>query len=163
MWWKCLSADFYFAEAGGVGGGAGHAAGGVVHDDGAVGGDGDEAAVVGIEGFVKHFVHGVFQRLLEIGHAGGNVEADSVANVLLAEAGAADGAGRVVGIRPGSDNRRIPHAAVLFVRAAAGGGARGEVAVRIERDAADCAVVEVGGADVGLSAPSPVLSSASPC
>ena len=97
----------------------------------------------GSKRLVQDVVNGVLQRLLEIGHAGGNVVGDGVADELLADAGAADGAGGVVGIGARADDRRIADAAVFLVRPAAGRSAGGQVAVRVEGHAADGAVVRI--------------------
>src|SRR4051794_32472176 len=142
-----LSPDLDFPPAGGVGGCAGHAGGGVVHDDRAVRAEGDEAAVVGLERFVKDVVNGGGQRLFQVGEAGGDVVGHGVADELLADAGAAYGAGRVVGVSPRADDWRVADAAIFFVRDAAGGGAGGQVARAIEGDAADGAVMGFVGSD----------------
>ncbi len=66
---------------------------------------------------------------------------DGVADVFLTGAGAGDGAGAVIGVGAGADDGRVSDAAKLFAGEAAGGGAGGDVALGIERHAADGAKV----------------------
>src|SRR5947208_175178 len=66
-------------------------------------------------------------------------------------AGGRDATGRVVGIGPRADDRRIADAPVPLVRHATGRGTRGDVAVAVDGDRADGPERTVGGRDVVIS------------
>ena len=117
----------------------------VLKDDGDVAAvrDGDDAAVA----FAECSVHDGFGRLLDglAGelHAGGNRVGDGVADELFAGAGARDGARAVVGVGAGADDRGVADAAPALGGEAARGRRGGEVAVAVEGDGADRAVLAV--------------------
>jgi hypothetical protein len=69
------------------------------------------------------------QRVAAVGHASADVARHDTADVELAPAGAGDRA-LVGGVGAGADDRRVADAAELLVGHAAGGGARGDVALR---------------------------------
>ena len=65
-----------------------------------------------------------------------------VSDKQLADACAADGAGRVVGIGSGSDDRSVADSTVLLTEQAAGAGRCGEISVGIHRHASDGSKIE---------------------
>ena len=83
---------------------------------------------------------GLFERLVAIADAGGDIGGGIGADEIFAEAGAADGAA-LVGPGAGADDRRVADAAGSLGEDAAGGSGGGEVAVLVERDSADRAHV----------------------
>src|SRR5262249_46452885 len=76
-----------------------------------------------------------------------NKEAAADADYLLADAGGARGAGTVVDIEAGADERRIADAARKLVRQARGSTDAAEVALLVEGKNGDGVVVGFGGGD----------------
>ena len=119
-----------------------HALGVERERDAAVGAQRDRAAVAAGRGnvAVDHAVGGAGQRLPGQAHARADLVRGGGAYVELAPAGTRYRAARI-GPGAGADDRRIADAAVALVGHAAGGGAGGQLALRIQRQRADRAEV----------------------
>ncbi len=99
----------------------------------------DDAAVAAHGGQLlpDDLVGGLGEAGVAVLHAGADIARDRRADEVLAMAGSADGAGAVVGIGAGADDRRIADATPLLVGHAAGRSACGEVAVTVQRHRAN--------------------------
>ena len=80
---------------------------------------------------------GAVEGLAGVAQAGGDLEHDAVADEKFPMAGRRYGAGRVVRIRPGADDRAVADPAGRLARPSTGRSSSRQIAVAIARDGAD--------------------------
>ena len=88
-----------------VRGAAGHTGCVEVHPDRPVMSDADNASEARLQGLVNDVADRLFYRLTFVSHSRGDIVSNRVADKMLANSGAGNGAGLVIGVCAGTDDR----------------------------------------------------------
>src|SRR5512146_2301563 len=133
------SIDIDLSEPARVAGAAKHALRAEFRDDPSAAVDRDDATAAAqlTELAMEQFVYRLAQGESAVLHGRADVVRGNSAYEVFAMAGGRNGTDAILRIGSGPDDRRVADAPLALVRHAAGGGGRGEIAGRIERDRPD--------------------------